>query len=136
MFEQAVNKTIGYYNFDPLQLALIEKSDGSKAIRIQYFAGAGEVVLDFPLNNTKVIGLEKSLDNAINHRAPIKLKLIETNAYILHLARYDKKMSKYARGSFGVLFLGFLPVSAIGCSANHSSALKFLRDLDELMRNE
>lgn len=136
MFEQAVNRIIGHYNFDPLQLALIEQQDGCKAIRVRYFSHGGEVVLDFSLNHTRIMGLEASLDNAKNHLAPIKLKLTQKNSYILHLAKFDPNKSKYTRGSFGVLLLRFLPVSAIACSAKHSSALKFLSDLESLMHNK
>lgn len=135
MFEKAVNKYKSFYNFDPLQLALIEQKDGQPAVHIQYYV-SGEMNIYLPLNTTMITGLEESLLNAQNKKGPIKIKFIADKSYILNLPHYKENKSKYVRGKFGLLLLGFIPLYIHSCVAKHSSALAFLTDLNkELVDN-
>ncbi len=136
MFEQAVEKTIGHYNFNPLQLSLVALKGGGIAVRFQYYSSNGETVIDLPLSHTKVEGLESSLQNALDGKAPIKLKFKAQNLYVLHLSRFNKVQSEYSGGGLAMLFARFLPVFAVQCRAQHTSAKSFLLDLEKAMSND
>lgn len=93
MFEQTVEKTIGNYNCDPLQVSLVVLKDVGAAVRFRFYSRNGETVIDLPLSSTKVEGLESSLQNALDEKAPIKLKFKTRNTYVFHLARFNKTKS-------------------------------------------
>lgn len=135
MFEQAVEKTIGNYNCDPLQLSLVVLKDAGAAVRFQYYSGNGETVIDLPLSSTNIEGLESSLRNALDEKAPIKLKFTSKNTYVFHLARFNKTKSEYEGGGLAMLFARFLPVFGVRCNVKHASAKRFLLDLKDAMYN-
>jgi hypothetical protein len=135
MFEQTAEKTIGQYNFDPLQLSLVVLKDKGATVRIQYFSGHGETNIDLPLSSTTIEGVESSLQNALDGKAPIKLKFKTRNTYILHLSHFNNTKSEYSGGGLAMLLARFLPVSSVRCHAQHVSAQRFLLDLKEAMYN-
>ena len=131
MFEPTVEKTIGNYNCDPLQVSLLVLKDAGVTVRFQYYGGNGETVIDLPLSSTKIEGLESSLQNALDVKAPIKLKFKSKNTYVFHLARFNKTSSEYVGGGLTMLLARFLPVFGVQCSVPHTSAKRFLLDLKE-----
>ena len=135
MCEQAVEETIGSYNCTPLQMSLVVLKEAGAAVRFQYYSGNGETIIDLPLSSTKIEGLESSLQNALDEKAPIKLKFKSKNTYVFHFARFNKTKSEYVGGGLAMLLAGFLPVFGVRCCVQHASAQRLLLDLKEAMNN-
>ncbi len=126
MFRKNILKIIGNYNFDPVQLQIIEKRENSFIAKLTYYAG-GERTKEIVLADM-CISAFSSLDNDA-HPTILEFK----SKHILHRFTFKKKRDRnYMKGTIVSFAFGFLPFSWWLCTTKEQTFNSFIHRIISL----
>lgn len=126
MFGNNILKIIGNYNFDPVQLQIIEKRENYFIVKFTYYAG-GERTNEIVLADMS-INAYSSLDN---EACPTILEF--RSKHILHKFTFQKKRGKnYMKGTIVSYAFGFLPLRWWRCTTNAQTLNRFIHSVISL----
>lgn len=126
MFESRVDKTYGYYNFDPVQFSIVEKC-GEVILRYQYYA-EGEITREIKASSINIDDFNAAERKISNSDFPVKINITGASPSIhFLLKRLDKRGN--IRGYMVSKLFGYLPISWIPVNIKQSSIIRFIGDL-------
>ena len=120
---KATFQIVGNYNFDPVQLQIIESECSSLSIRLTYW-GQGEVVVDISIDEID----HTVLQLLENKQWPLILRF---KSGLVHYRFKFKKTRRdgYLKGSILGAFFGFIPFYWWSCSTRESTFISFIKKI-------
>jgi len=120
LFRKNILKIIGNYNFDPVQLQIIEKRENYFIAKFTYYAG-GERTNEIVLADMNINAYSSLDDDAYPTILEFKSK------HILHKFTFKKKPGRnYMKGTIVSYAFGFLPIRWWLCTTNAQTLNSFI----------
>ena len=124
--------THGFYNFDPIQLYLVETNKLDLALRLEWY-GNGLRIVDHAILGIE--NIEPIIEMLENGERGVKITIATNKGQLVF--NFSKKLNGKVvayKGSIIYRYYGFIPVSINSFRSKLSSIKSLLKDIDENTR--